>query len=795
MIGCRKSTDKAERFGKRRPLSANDAVCYRLRFKTNHDNVLCNGCWRALHPAITRPLTSIEVTTKPAAGEHKSPLSPTLASLDVTVLCADMDEAAAGLLSLQLRLPQLSSPRASIVVDAQPITRTVSEPLPVRVQCESLKDACDPRHFLLCTRPHLEALTQCAERTREVLSSTMAGDSWTQYNKRNSVAGREQMAESTWYFHLKIVLAAVERRWAAAARDYVSELVKRNESLVIAADGAWSHRSEANQHEFTMMNAKEGKVLASISVSKYRHVKGVKLMHTGNYIGSSKGMEAVGMTWALTDLAHTGLLPLIKFWVSDKDMSVKKILRENPLTSHIRVLYDPGHIKKNLVNNIKKILGESMRYKGIALRIGRFWLRLVKRAEALEGPWEERAEQARKWMQYIIPHYTGKCDGNCPHKEQYGRKDVTSVGNFEESEGEEEEDSDEEVEEKEAAALIIDLVEKEAGFDNGRRFLNLDKNAPNCGKRGDYPANDRKRVKAIAELIFKAMEDVNDYVHGFSTCSLERFHSQRTALTTKRIEFWSSWPGLLHFTALIHNEGYEMTTALLLAEIGVEIDDEALRKTRMLDCKRQWHKRRKEDPAYNQRKSQLALEGTRRKALEVSTSASLPSYKTNSPLYTAAELKEKATSTTAIASESEVKEGVTSDASVIAAENEEKEAVTSVSTAKNQKKTKTVKEGVAQKKPTAKRKIVYDEKGENDNPNIPTQPQPQIQTKARPRSKKGAKAPAKETLRSGADAVANTADDQPTLGTHSLTSPHIFLTVQMPNESKPKRIKWIAAMR
>jgi hypothetical protein len=191
----------------------------------------------------------------------------------------------------------------------------------------------------------------------------------------------------------------------------------------------------------------------------------------------------------------------------------------------------------------------------------------------------------------------------------------------------------------------------------------------------------------------------------------------------------------------------------------------------------------------------LALEGTRRKALEVSTSASLPSYKTNSPLYTAAELKEKATSTTAIASESEVKEGVTSDASVIATENEEKEAVTSVSTAKNQKKTKTVKEGVAQKKPTAKRKIVYDEKGENDNPNIPTQPQPQIQTKARPRSKKGAKAPAKETLRSGADAVANTADDQPTLGTHSLTSPHIFLTVQMPNESKPKRIKWIAAMR
>jgi hypothetical protein len=112
MIGCRKSTDKAERFGKRRSLSANDAVCYRLRFKPNRDNVLCNGCWRALHPAITRPRTSIEVTTRPATGEHKSPLSPTLASLDVTVLCADMNEAAAGLLSLQLGFPQLSSPRA-----------------------------------------------------------------------------------------------------------------------------------------------------------------------------------------------------------------------------------------------------------------------------------------------------------------------------------------------------------------------------------------------------------------------------------------------------------------------------------------------------------------------------------------------------------------------------------------------------------------------------------------------------------------------------------------------------------
>jgi hypothetical protein len=748
-----------DQFGRVRPVSTIDAVVYRLRLKNNHQGVLCNRCWHILHPTVSRPLVATAVL-------------PSSSSASV-----DMGDAAADLLSL-LQVPLSSSatplPSPVILGDVHPIARAVS--LPLQVGGTLTSPVCDDsrrprltrtRSAPPCKRPHLNAATQVGERLREVLSNTIAGDTWSQYSKRYATSGRPYMTEPTWHKHLKCVMTAAKTAWSQIQMEYVEGLVQRGQPVVIAADGAWSHRSDANQHEFTMMNAEDGKVIACIDVSRRRFIKGVEMANTGNYYGSSKGMEAVGMTWALKAVQITGLLPLVRYWVSDKDLSVARILRENKATAHMKLLYDPGHIKKNLVNSIKLILKTSARYKGIALRIGRFWLRLVKRAEVVEGSWKQRAEQARKWMRHIIPHYTGQCGIECPHLQQFGQEDIDSVPTADEME-----DSGEDgvvtVEGTEAAALIMGLVEKGAGYDEKRRFLNLDLTLPNLGKKGDFPADDRERVAKITALVEAVIDDVDNYVHGYSTCNLERFHSQRTALTSKRIEFWKNWGGLLALTALIHNEGYPMTTALLLTEMGVGVDDATLELTRRLERKRHWHRARKASFEYNKRKSQLSQEQKRRKAREVPTAASLPAYTPNSPLYSEAELKAKATTDAppiapAVTAEAEVKEGVTAKASA---------------KSKSERRS-TAREGKAQRRKPVKRKIVYEESGK-ENDSLNTSPQRESQ------KRREGKAKSRKRVVSG-----GVADTQSSAGARNPSTPHIVLTIKLPNEATHRRSTWI----
>jgi hypothetical protein len=601
------------------------------------------------------------------------------------------------------------------------------------------------------------------------------------YDKEQSVLGQVHMVGTTWFIHLKSVLSAVKVVWTKQAKIYVQQLVQQGDQLIVSADGAWSHRREAGQHEFTLMNAVEKKIVACVSVTKARYQENQRLEGTGNFVGSSKSMEACALQWALEQLKDTGLLPLVTKWVADKDLSVAKILREDRRTSHVLTLYDPGHIKKNLVTNIAGILGESARYKGIALRIGRFWLRLVKRAEALEGTWDEKAAQAVQWQKHIVPHYTATCGKDCPHLERYGREgvdDLTAtadeqiIGDGVSADAVDSESTDTIVPAVAAAACAaMALMDVKAGDEESRRFLNIDLSLPNLGKKGlQFPADDTARVNAITVLLERAMADAKLYVHGYSTCSLERFHSQRTVLTPKRIEYWRSWEGLAQLAALLHNEGYEMTTELVMTQLGMEMGATQHTLLQRLDRKKLYHKTRKEQPAYKQRNAELKREAQRRKAKEAPTAASLPKYTPNSPLYTDEEL--------------------TQDLKAAALKPLSKK-----------KKKKGLPAGGGKK--SVKRKVVYAEVdaatssvaallldvsrsgntgSENTNPNVPAGEQPQkkrrVSTNSKNRAARATKAPASH----GSDAVAAAADYSPS---------HIVLQCRMAGERKERRCQWV----
>jgi hypothetical protein len=123
MLGCARRTDKWEKFGCVRPVSVSDAVVYCLRLKANHDGVLCNRCWIELHPSPRRVRAAFVLTESHAAA---APSSSTFSA---------MSEAAADFLFLLQGTPS-SSHVSSTTGDVQQIARAVSEPLPVRVECE-----------------------------------------------------------------------------------------------------------------------------------------------------------------------------------------------------------------------------------------------------------------------------------------------------------------------------------------------------------------------------------------------------------------------------------------------------------------------------------------------------------------------------------------------------------------------------------------------------------------------------------------------------------------------------------
>jgi hypothetical protein len=533
-----------------------------------------------------------------------------------------------------------------------------------------------------CTRPHADEGTDAATaKTRLVLASILANESYTMYEKRKAVEGEHPVCKATWYSHMDKCIRAVNEEWDEVKEEYIQQLLLAGKPIVVAADGAWSHRFSANQHEWTIMNVADNTVILSLSVTKFRYRQNERIDTTGNYEGTSKSMEICAMNDALDQLQNCGLLKLIFLWVADKDASAAKLLRSHPGSKHILLVYDAGHIKKNFIQMIKKLVGQKKCYHGIAMRMGIFWMRIVKRAEGMDGTWENRRQQAVEWMRQIIPHYTQQCGRNCPHLEKYGNLELDQCG----SEEEEEDNKDQQEELRLLAIDVREVVEEgegegeeeeeqvqhedDVGEEDAEATMNLALTLAGLGQKAnntidaatalfDVHTGDREVRKffdpeadsnkiileKIAATIEMMCQHVELFVHGYYTCNLERFHSERTVYTNKRVEYWKNWQGLVHLSAMLHNLGFAEAVMRVMRRLHIVVTQANELLLLRVDRGKQWHKERKSSVEYSKRRTQLVYETKHRKpegGPGVMSSAGLPAYNGKEALFTMKELTDK----------------------------------------------------------------------------------------------------------------------------------------------------------
>ena len=202
----------------------------------------------------------------------------------------------------------------------------------------------------------------------------MAGIDYERYRLQQVLGGVVPMSKDTWYNHADTVYQAIivvaEREEEAALR----RLLKEAQPLIFCGDAAWSHRRptyDARQSWWVLINAENGEIVSTVILMKSREEHG-KVVFQGNYVGSSRGMEGESFDIAVRSLKAADLMELWRGFVCDQDSSVAKQLRADPLTAHVAVHWDPGHIKRNFQKSLTSIYGQKprKRYQGLAARGG-----------------------------------------------------------------------------------------------------------------------------------------------------------------------------------------------------------------------------------------------------------------------------------------------------------------------------------------------------------------------------------------------------------------------------------------
>ena len=192
---------------------------------------------------------------------------------------------------------------------------------------------------------------------------------------------------------------------------------------------------------------------------------------------------------------------------------------------------------------------------------------VVKRCEKeVLGSWADKRLQASAWLDHFVPHYSRRCvvDDGCPAK--HG------------SDGALDDDS------------------------KGKRWLD------------DSHADDKPRIERLAQLIERMKADVGLYIHGYNTCAVECAHGERTALTSKRIEYWCNWEGKCRLLQLLHNHRTRSTGETLLQQLGWQVAAGVSTLLTKIDRDKAKHHQLKTAPLYNARQKAIRVEKTARAA-------------------------------------------------------------------------------------------------------------------------------------------------------------------------------------
>ena len=189
---------------------------------------------------------------------------------------------------------------------------------------------------------------------------------------------------------------------------------------------------------------------------------------------------------------------------------------------------------------------------------------IIKRCEKeVVGAWTDKQQQAKLWLDHFVPHYTGRCvpDGGCPAKHS-------------------------------------------PTDDDSKKWLD-----------SEHPL-DKAKIDDLVQLIDRMKTDVTLYIHGYNTCAVECAHGERTALTSKRIEYWTNWEGKCRLLQLLHNHRTRTTGEALLQQLGWQVAEGVTTQLIRIDRDKAKHHQLKATPEYNARQKTIRFEKKMRAATD-----------------------------------------------------------------------------------------------------------------------------------------------------------------------------------
>jgi len=399
-----------------------------------------------------------------------------------------------------------------------------------------------------------------------------------------------EVSTSTAFRLMDRVLAACElvaRRSFVNACDLAMDLVAKGEipGIALAGDGAWNHPRSGTGHAYTVMVVNQHDSLNNLIIYEYilqkeRNRLGCKV-NAGTHEGSPKSMEGAACEEVLKHLENIGLLKSVMWIVSDQDSSVGMIYQRFLPTAE--QLHDPGHIKKNFKKSLDIIFGKGKDYKGMAERMGRFLMRIIKRAEPYIKSLDDRKDAITiflHWIDHLIPHYQrDKCPSDCPCHENMdaGYKNPLT----------------------EPSKKCLPPIKPE---DETKRAK-----------------NNRRKLKQLKELVDGLKGIAFKFIHGLNTCSNESLNYKRTLYAPKAVEFWKSFPGRSAINAGTHNLGHKKFWSQVIAEVNVNSEwlENFMKEVTEMDKDREQNRERKRSRSYAIREAELKRQHSLKKRTSI----------------------------------------------------------------------------------------------------------------------------------------------------------------------------------
>jgi hypothetical protein len=333
----------------------------------------------------------------------------------------------------------------------------------------------------------------------------------------------------------------------------------------------------------------------------------------GNYIGASKGMEGAALCKALDQLQSDGLLERLSHIAADGDLSIASILQERPECAHIVLAQDPGHRQKNFFRSLKDLFGESARYKGFARRIGKFFMRCIKRAEEAHKEDTEKARTLRletftKLWQHAWNHYTtDKCPPSCPCNEFAADEDNATDEAQQHAVSQVLDAINERINEEEVEVVRGNVGNDEPTdlFTNSKKRKRtmkiwLDLNVP----------RDKAKAEALKTMMEAAVERVDEVLYAMNTCLVECSNWRRLVFLRKDRCYVSSYNARSMLAALLENLSRSEVVLRLYKRLnlGTVLPSDMLDALDAIDSKKQYYRRHKTGREYYARRKQVEVE-------------------------------------------------------------------------------------------------------------------------------------------------------------------------------------------